>query len=53
MKLEDGADEHAHPHPHACSHPKISMNNAALYRCTWCGNPSAVLRKCGGCGKTR
>ena len=24
-----------------------------LYRCSWCGNPSAVLRRCGGCGKTR
>ncbi|KAI0777370.1 hypothetical protein BD413DRAFT_609742 [Trametes elegans] len=37
MKLEDGADEHAHPHPHACSHPKFSLNNVALYRCTWYG----------------
>ncbi|KAI0674593.1 hypothetical protein C8Q78DRAFT_1076212 [Trametes maxima] len=51
MKLEDGSHDHAHPH--ACSHPKISMNNVALYRCSWCGNPSAVLRKCGGCGETR
>jgi len=24
-----------------------------LYRCSWCGNPSAVLRKCGGCAKAR
>ncbi|KAH9849548.1 hypothetical protein C2E23DRAFT_870488 [Lenzites betulinus] len=53
IKLDDGMVEHGHTHPHACSHPKISMNNVALYRCTWCGNPSAVLRKCGGCGKTR
>ncbi|EIW55597.1 uncharacterized protein TRAVEDRAFT_73443 [Trametes versicolor FP-101664 SS1] len=53
LKLDDGTDEHGHAHPHACSHPKISMNNVALYRCSWCGNPSAVLRKCGGCGKTR
>ncbi|CDO71187.1 hypothetical protein BN946_scf184845.g57 [Trametes cinnabarina] len=51
MKLEDGTEENLNPH--ACSHPKISMNNVALYRCSWCGNPSAVLRKCGGCGKTR
>ncbi|OSD02695.1 hypothetical protein PYCCODRAFT_1389936 [Trametes coccinea BRFM310] len=51
MKLEDGSEEHLHPH--ACSHPKISMNSVALYRCSWCGNPSAVLRKCGGCGRTR
>ncbi|KAI0371333.1 hypothetical protein BV20DRAFT_1035333 [Pilatotrama ljubarskyi] len=53
LKLEDGSELHANIHPHACSHPKISMNNVALYRCSWCGNPSAVLRKCGGCGKTR
>ncbi|KAI0336663.1 hypothetical protein GY45DRAFT_6348 [Cubamyces sp. BRFM 1775] len=51
MKLDDGSEEHMHPH--SCSHPKISMNNVALYRCSWCGNPSAVLRKCGGCGRTR
>ena len=51
MKLEDGSEEHTHPH--SCSHPKISTNNVALYRCSWCGNPSAVLRKCGGCGRTR
>ncbi|KAI0634784.1 hypothetical protein C8Q77DRAFT_654669 [Trametes polyzona] len=51
IKLDD--DSEGHGHPHACSHPKISMNNVALYRCSWCGNPSAVLRKCGGCWKTR
>ncbi|KAI8986642.1 hypothetical protein BD414DRAFT_38810 [Trametes punicea] len=51
MKLEDGSEEHLHPHPR--SHPKISLNNVMLYRCSWCTNPSAVLRKCGGCGKTR
>ena len=49
MKLEEGEDEQ----PHMCSHPKISTNNVALYRCSWCGNPSAALRKCGRCGKTR
>ncbi|TFK85225.1 hypothetical protein K466DRAFT_552464 [Polyporus arcularius HHB13444] len=49
MKLEEGEDAR----PHMCSHPKISTNNVALYRCSWCGNPSAVLRKCGGCAKTR
>ena len=49
MKLEEGEDEQ----PHMCSHPKISTNNVALYRCSWCGNPSAVLRKCGGCGRAR
>ena len=24
-----------------------------LHQCSWCGNPSAVLRKCGGCEKAR
>ena len=50
MKLDDGEDESA---PHYCSHPKISTNSVELYRCSWCGNPSAALRKCGRCGKTR
>ena len=50
MKLEDGTEDTTH---RGCIHPKISVNNVTLYRCTWCGNPSAVLRKCGGCGKTR
>ncbi|KAH7910685.1 hypothetical protein BJ138DRAFT_1180100 [Hygrophoropsis aurantiaca] len=43
----------AHSHPETCSHPRISLNTVELYRCSWCGNPSAVLRKCSGCGKTR
>ena len=29
------------------------MGNHELYRCSWCGNPSAVLKKCSACGKTR
>lgn len=36
-----------------CAHPVTNMNSVALYRCSYCGNPSAVLRKCSGCGKTR
>lgn len=28
------------------SHPIINTNTVSLYRCSWCGNPSAVLRKC-------
>lgn len=31
----------------------ISKTNLELYRCSHCESPSAVLRKCGGCGKTR
>ncbi|KAH7922905.1 hypothetical protein BV22DRAFT_1106350 [Leucogyrophana mollusca] len=40
-------------YPQRCSHPRISPNTVELYRCSWCGNPSAVLRKCSGCAKTR
>ena len=34
-------------------HPRVNPNTVELYRCTWCKNPSAALRKCSGCGKTR
>ena len=34
-------------------HPKVSANMVELYRCSHCGNPSAVLRKCSGCEKAR
>jgi hypothetical protein len=26
---------------------KINFEHVTLYRCSWCGNPSAILRKCG------
>lgn len=39
--------------PEKSSHPKWSTNPAELHKCSWCGNPSAVLRKCGGCEKAR
>jgi len=29
-----------------CMHPKITDSSVALYRCSWCGNPSAALRRC-------
>lgn len=48
----DQGDEDG-PRPQRCSHPRVSPNNVALYRCSWCGNPSAALRKCSGCEKTR
>lgn len=31
----------------------VEMGDHALYRCSWCGNPSAALRKCRSCGKTQ
>ncbi|KAF7334284.1 Bin3-type SAM domain-containing protein [Mycena sanguinolenta] len=30
-----------------------TFSNVELYRCSWCGNPSAILRKCAGCSKAR
>ena len=52
IRLDDGEDDHG-LHHRRCTHPKISTNNVRLYRCSWCGNPSAVLKKCSGCGNMR
>ncbi|PPQ99480.1 hypothetical protein CVT24_005271 [Panaeolus cyanescens] len=47
-KLDDGTPEHHHGVGcgHFSSRATVTMSNAELYRCTWCGNPSACLRKC-------
>ena len=46
MRLDDGtleeklrceASEHVR---------KVNIENVELYRCSWCGNPSAALKKC-------
>lgn len=50
MSVDDAPDEHEHAR---CTHPKVSPTAVELYRCSHCGNPSAVLKKCGRCGKTR
>lgn len=47
----DNDDEE--PRPKHCSHPKLNASHVELYQCSWCKNPSAVLRKCSGCAKTR
>ena len=52
MRLDDDEDDHK-SHPSQCTRRKIRMNNVELYRCSWCGNPSAVLKKCTGCGNAR
>lgn len=39
--------------PERSSHPKWSTNPAELPQCSWCGNASAVLRKCAGCAQAR
>ncbi|KIJ63203.1 hypothetical protein HYDPIDRAFT_176220 [Hydnomerulius pinastri MD-312] len=49
IRLENGDQER----PERCSHARITTNTVELYRCSWCGNPSAVLRKCSGCEKAR
>ncbi|KAF8123399.1 hypothetical protein EV363DRAFT_1547591 [Boletus edulis] len=50
---EDGNDSGGQQ-PERSLHPKRSKNNPSeLHRCSWCGNPSAVLRKCRGCEKAR
>jgi hypothetical protein len=37
---------------HGCTNPRANPKRVELYRCTHCGNPSAVLRKC-RCNKVR
>ncbi|KAI0262816.1 hypothetical protein BC834DRAFT_828493 [Gloeopeniophorella convolvens] len=52
----DSPSDHAHC-AHAQEgmymHPRISLNDVELYRCSWCGAPSAILRRCSGCQRTR
>jgi hypothetical protein len=40
-------------HPETFIHPVFNSDHVALYRCSWCGNTSAVLRKCSGCMEMR
>lgn len=47
IKLEDGTTEEVT----SCEadrrgHPTVNFEDVWLYRCSWCGNPSAALRKC-------
>ncbi|EIN09049.1 hypothetical protein PUNSTDRAFT_102596, partial [Punctularia strigosozonata HHB-11173 SS5] len=32
---------------------RVTIDSVSLYLCSFCENPSAALKKCGGCGKTR
>ncbi|OSD08264.1 hypothetical protein PYCCODRAFT_1379740 [Trametes coccinea BRFM310] len=56
---EGGSHNHGHAHVHGSGRQhtvpqaKGDKSDHELYRCSWCRNPSAVLRKCGGCGNTR
>ncbi|KAI9068811.1 hypothetical protein FKP32DRAFT_1587402 [Trametes sanguinea] len=47
------AHEFGHHPPRAEPQSNSEMVGYELYRCSWCGDASAVLRKCGGCGRTR
>ena len=37
---------HAHNRP-SVMHSKVDTDNVVMYRCSYCGNTSAALRKCG------
>ncbi|EIM90756.1 uncharacterized protein STEHIDRAFT_127846 [Stereum hirsutum FP-91666 SS1] len=44
---EDYGTISGHEHTQA----KVNWSAMEMYRCSWCRNPSAVLKKCKGCGK--
>lgn len=46
MKLDDGTQEHDHDCENRPAQMEANMTRVRLYRCSWCGNPSAALRKC-------
>ena len=51
---DDSARETAQMHGREhMTHPRVNPNNIELYRCSWCRNPSAVLRKCSNCETAR
>lgn len=56
LRVDDGPEiDRSFEAKAGCVHPALSgySSNLDLYRCSWCGNPSAALRKCGKCAKTR
>ncbi|KAF7300075.1 SET and MYND-domain-containing protein 3 [Mycena kentingensis (nom. inval.)] len=52
---EHGAGHgHGHGHGHAHAHGVAGeLKTTEMHRCSWCHNPSAVLRKCGRCSEAR
>ncbi|KAF7310074.1 Bin3-type SAM domain-containing protein [Mycena indigotica] len=45
---------HDHDHGHGTGSPSpVKIAKTTLYRCSYCRNPSAMLRKCGGCSEAR
>ncbi|TFY50759.1 hypothetical protein EVG20_g11346 [Dentipellis fragilis] len=55
IDIEDpGVCGHDHRHRDGITtHLSLGVNDVELNRCSWCRNPSVVLKKCSGCGKTR
>ncbi|KAA1477626.1 hypothetical protein DENSPDRAFT_808815 [Dentipellis sp. KUC8613] len=55
IDIEDpGVCGHDHRHRDAnTTHISLEINDVELNRCSWCRNPSVVLKKCSGCGKTK
>jgi len=51
LDLEGGEAEEEEG-AHGCVNSRANPKRVELYRCTYCGNPSAVLRKC-RCSKVR
>ncbi|KAJ4464022.1 hypothetical protein C8J55DRAFT_538962 [Lentinula edodes] len=41
------------PAKRVAAHPKVNLNSVLLYQCSWCKNPSAMLKKCSGCSQMR
>jgi hypothetical protein len=48
-------DDHENEHRYCYSRSSRSASDAEIkmWHCSYCHNPSAVLRKCAGCGKAR
>lgn len=53
VHMDDRAEHEHDIHCHDSPRHRVDPGAVALYRCSWCGNPSAVLKKCAACGKTR
>ena len=48
--VEVGSDQ-TRPRLSNCLTPRVNFGSAELSQCAYCGMPSAILRKCSGCGK--
>jgi len=53
LEIDDDHADHQHNHRDHDRRRTVNRSAVELYRCSWCKNPSAVLKKCSGCQKTR